>query len=330
MPTLYFARSSSETFSSRARSRATSTMSCPRSASWRAKDRPIPAVAPVTRAVLMGTTLCGPHRVARCASPPGTSTPSAPASTASRPGCSAPTSTCWRSRRPRRATTSSPSTGSRRSATRWPTTGSTSGTASPSLSRVGLDDVQVGFDRHARAGATRSRPRPGRSGPPAAGVRVWSLYVPNGRTLDDPHMPYKLEWLGRLRATPQQWLADDPDLQIALMGDWNIAPHDDDVWGMAYFEGKYPRLPRRARRLPGLPRRRLRRRRPPARARARAPTPTGTTRSCASRSGRACGSTSCSAPPPSPARVAGAAIDREERKGKGASDHAPVVVELED
>src|SRR4051795_10320669 len=58
------------------------------------------------------------------------------------------------------------------------------------LSRVGLADVERGFagqpgfpDPEARAvGAT------------CGGVRVWSLYVPNGRTVDDPHYAYKLSW----------------------------------------------------------------------------------------------------------------------------------------
>ena len=72
-------------------------------------------------------------------------------------------------------------------------------------------------------------------GATCGGVRVWSLYVPNGRTLADPHLQYKLEWLEALRTTAGGWLADDPAAQIALVGDWNIAPQDDDVWDMAVF-----------------------------------------------------------------------------------------------
>jgi exodeoxyribonuclease-3 len=60
-------------------------------------------------------------------------------------------------------------------------------------------------------------------------VRLWSLYVPNGRSLDDPHYAYKLEWLAALRADAQAWLAAHPDTPLALMGDWNIAPLDSDV-----------------------------------------------------------------------------------------------------
>src|SRR5215468_7215894 len=63
------------------------------------------------------------------------------------------------------------------------------------LSRVGVDDVSLGFpgepgfpDPEARAiGAT------------CDGLRVWSVYVPNGRTPDDPHYLYKLDWLAKLR-----------------------------------------------------------------------------------------------------------------------------------
>ena len=60
------------------------------------------------------------------------------------------------------------------------------------------------------------------------GVRLWSLYVPNGRALGDPHLAYKLDWLGRLRETSATWLADNHGAPIALMGDFNIIPTDDD------------------------------------------------------------------------------------------------------
>ena len=79
-----------------ARSRATRTRSCRRGPAA-GEAVPMPAVAPVTSAVLMvralyvapGTGVGAAGRVTRCASPPGTSTPSAPASTASRPGSNA-------------------------------------------------------------------------------------------------------------------------------------------------------------------------------------------------------------------------------------------------
>ena len=55
------------------------------------------------------------------------------------------------------------------------------------------------------------------------------LYVPNGRKIDDPHYDYKLDWLARLKDTAGGWLGDD----AALVGDWNIAPQDEDVFDMA-------------------------------------------------------------------------------------------------
>ena len=98
------------------------------------------------------------------------------------------------------------------------------------LSRVGIEDVEVGF-----AGM------PGWGDPMAAearaigatcgGVRVWSLYVPNGRKIDDPHYVYKLDWLARLREAAHGWLGDD----VCLVGDWNIAPRDEDVFDMAAY-----------------------------------------------------------------------------------------------
>ncbi|HXD60464.1 MAG TPA: exodeoxyribonuclease III [Lacisediminihabitans sp.] len=68
-------------------------------------------------------------------------------------------------------------------------------------------------------------------------VRLWSLYVPNGRALDDPHYLYKLDWLAALRADTQSWLAAHPQTPLALMGDWNIAPLDSDVGDPALVPG---------------------------------------------------------------------------------------------
>lgn len=101
-------------------------------------------------------------------------------------------------------------------------------------SRVGIDGVQAGFDGQPAWGEAGS-PEARALGATCGGVRVWSLYVPNGRNLSDPHYRYKLEWLAALRNTTDSWLRDDPDAQIALMGDWNIAPRDEDVWDMAVF-----------------------------------------------------------------------------------------------
>jgi exodeoxyribonuclease-3 len=124
-------------------------------------------------------------------------------------------------------------------------------------SRVGLEQVEVGFDGQpswsSKPRGDRKRGEAGRSGSPqgdvaavaearalaatCAGVQVWSLYVPNGRALGDPHYTYKLNWLAALRDTAESWLRDDPAAQIALVGDLNIAPTDDDVWSVEFFQG---------------------------------------------------------------------------------------------
>ncbi|MEX3610677.1 exodeoxyribonuclease III [Rothia sp. LK2588] len=104
-------------------------------------------------------------------------------------------------------------------------------------SRVGLTDVVRGFDGQPAFG------KPGEDetvearalGATCGGVRVWSLYIPNGRGIDDPHMAYKLNWLGKLRENVDAWLAEDPQAQFALVGDWNVAPRDEDVWDIDFF-----------------------------------------------------------------------------------------------
>lgn len=99
------------------------------------------------------------------------------------------------------------------------------------ISRVGLEDVQTEFDCMPGYGepvAAEARA----IGAVCGGVRIWSLYVPNGRKVDDPHYHYKLEWLARLRECAQPWLDGD----TALVGDWNIAPLDEDVFDIAQFK----------------------------------------------------------------------------------------------
>ena len=109
-------------------------------------------------------------------------------------------------------------------------------------SRRPIDDVTVGFPGAPGFGkepADGPLPIEARAlGATVDGVRLWSLYVPNGRGLDDPHYPYKLQWLAQLAQATGGWLAAEPDLPLALMGDFNIAPLDHDVWSMEYFEGR--------------------------------------------------------------------------------------------
>lgn len=106
-------------------------------------------------------------------------------------------------------------------------------------SRVGFDDVRVGFPGQPVWDGGKGGPAAEARaiGATCAGVRVWSLYVPNGRAVTDPHYRYKLEWLAALRDIAQIWLTEDAGAQIALVGDWNIAPRDEDVWDMEFFRG---------------------------------------------------------------------------------------------
>lgn len=68
-------------------------------------------------------------------------------------------------------------------------------------------------------------------------VRVWSVYVPNGRGLDDPHMPYKLSWLDALSHHIRDWHQEHPDIDVVVGGDFNIAPRPEDVGDPAFVEG---------------------------------------------------------------------------------------------
>ncbi|MCD2498579.1 MULTISPECIES: exodeoxyribonuclease III [Microbacterium] len=99
-------------------------------------------------------------------------------------------------------------------------------------SRLPLEDVQIAFPGmpgFAKGHEGPDAPQEARAiGATIDGVRVWSLYVPNGRSLDDPHMAYKLHWLGALAQHTQDTLATDPHARFALVGDYNVIPYDED------------------------------------------------------------------------------------------------------
>jgi exodeoxyribonuclease-3 len=69
------------------------------------------------------------------------------------------------------------------------------------------------------------------------GVHVWSLYVPNGRSLGDPHYTYKLDWLAALADYTRAQTTERPEVPFALMGDFNIAPFDHDNGDPVVVEG---------------------------------------------------------------------------------------------
>jgi len=99
-------------------------------------------------------------------------------------------------------------------------------------SRLPMTDVATHFDGQPgflKGAEGPDQPIEARAiGVTVAGMRLWSLYVPNGRSLDDPHLVYKLDWLARLRDETQRWLAANDGAPIALMGDFNIIPTDED------------------------------------------------------------------------------------------------------
>lgn len=94
------------------------------------------------------------------------------------------------------------------------------------LSRVGLRDVRRGFPGPQRPPFDEARLIRAMCG----GVRVYSVYVPNGRALDDPHYLYKLVWLERLRST---LLLDGLEMPTIVAGDFNVAPTDLDIYAPA-------------------------------------------------------------------------------------------------
>lgn len=98
------------------------------------------------------------------------------------------------------------------------------------MSKVGISDPVFGFvgpiepDRDTRLISAK-----------CAGVYVTSVYVPNGREVGSEHYHYKLEWLGKLRE--HLGVLGGPGEAMAVCGDFNVAPADMDVWDPAAFAG---------------------------------------------------------------------------------------------
>ena len=93
-------------------------------------------------------------------------------------------------------------------------------------SRIGLDDIVRGFQGEPGFPQPEARSVAATCG----GVRIWSVYVPNGRTIDHPHLDYKLKWLAALRDVLRS-----ESRPLAVCGDFNVAPTDADVWDPAAF-----------------------------------------------------------------------------------------------
>jgi exodeoxyribonuclease-3 len=99
------------------------------------------------------------------------------------------------------------------------------------LSRVGLTDVVAGFSDQIEGEEVEARLLSATCG----GVRVSSVYVPNGRAVDSEHYHAKLAWLKRIGAHLRATC--DPEDDVVLCGDFNVAPEDRDVWDAQAFVG---------------------------------------------------------------------------------------------
>ena len=100
------------------------------------------------------------------------------------------------------------------------------------ISRVGLTDPRPGFDDG------RDTPDPDARvlWATCGDIRVASCYVPNGRSVDHDHYKYKLDWLGRLHDDLVA-NADPSSTGVVVVGDFNVAPADRDVWDPTAWEG---------------------------------------------------------------------------------------------
>ncbi|MGH2961141.1 MAG: exodeoxyribonuclease III [Microbacterium sp.] len=188
------------------------------------------------------------------------------------------------------------------------------------LSRVGLDDVVAGLPGAPGFPDPESRAVSATCG----GIRVVSVYVPNGRVPDSDHYRYKLAWLASLR----EMVAADPESTV-VCGDMNIAPTDDDVYDPdAYVGQTHVTAPERAA-LSGVLELGLR-----DVVRDRWPKERVFTywdyRAGMFHQDLGMRIDLVLAGEPVAGRVRAAWVDRQARKGSGPSDHAPVIVDLDE
>jgi exodeoxyribonuclease III len=187
------------------------------------------------------------------------------------------------------------------------------------LSRVGLDDVTTGLPHapgfpHQEARAVAAT---------CDGIRVHSVYVPNGRVPESDHYEYKLAWLSALRDA----VAPAPGSTV-VCGDMNIAPADADVFDPDAYVGQTHVTPREREALAGLMALGLH-----DVVRDRWPSERVFTywdyRAGMFHQDLGMRIDLVLAGDPVAARVRAAWVDRHARKGRGPSDHAPVIVDLD-
>src|SRR3954451_20004158 len=188
------------------------------------------------------------------------------------------------------------------------------------LSRSGLEDVVCGIE----GGPGFPNPEARAVAATCDGVRVVSVYVPNGRTPDSEHYHYKLAWLASLK----QMVASRPEATV-VCGDMNIAPTDDDVFDPEAYVGQTHVTPPERAALDELIKLGLhdvvRERWPGERVFSYWDYRAGMFHQDL---GMRIDLILASAPVAE--RVKAAWIDRQARKGKGPSDHAPVIVDLDE
>lgn len=106
-------------------------------------------------------------------------------------------------------------------------------------SRLPLSQAETGFpgmptfDKNGGAGDLEARA----VSVSVSDTRLWSVYVPNGRGLTDPHMDYKLRFLGALGEAIRADRSASPDVDVVVGGDFNIAPLPHDVGDPDVVEG---------------------------------------------------------------------------------------------
>ncbi|MFE3830789.1 exodeoxyribonuclease III [Streptomyces sp. NPDC059092] len=191
------------------------------------------------------------------------------------------------------------------------------------ISRAGLADVVKGLPGGPLyEGVEEPRAISATCGP----VRLWSVYVPNGREVGHDHYAYKLRWFEALRdAVAADAAGPRP---FAVLGDYNVAPADEDVWDLSRFEGATHVTPAERAALAALREQGLHDVVPRPLKYDRPYTywdyrELGFPKNRGMRIDLVYGNE------PFAGAVKDSYVDREERKGKGASDHAPVVVDLD-
>jgi exodeoxyribonuclease-3 len=188
------------------------------------------------------------------------------------------------------------------------------------LSRVGLENVVPGI----ADGPGFPHPEARAVSADCDGIRVVSVYVPNGRVLGSEHYRYKLEWLSALR----DMVAAGPEATI-VCGDMNIAPTDDDVFDPDAYIGQTHVTPPEREALAGLQALGLH-----DVVRDRWPNERVFTywdyRAGMFHQDLGMRIDLVLAGPPVADRVRAAWVDRHARKGSGPSDHAPVIVDLDE